>query len=519
MAYRHTLFSALLFALFPLLYYAFDYLNYSRAGKIAITGMATVALFSALMRRFQSEWIRYLFVFVVFTLFVNLAFQGTLRDIFGVEQDEMMVMQSILSTDKQESYEFWLQYRNYLIKHILIFISSFLLYCYLVCKQNRFQLRSITKKSLYVSILFFVAAHIIFSVRLGNPFVFFPYYYLAYKKECQELSNLEKALHQKINDNSLNDVAYIGKRKRNYVIWVIGESSTKHNWSLYGYKRKTTPLFDSIKDQLLVFQNVLAAAPITIPAFERMLTPANITHPDLWKKTPSIVRVAKKAGYHTYWISNHTTDAHSGIIALFAKEADEVYMTNKGKARGEGSYDESVLPYYKKALHDPYDKKLIIVHLLGSHPAYNFRYPKSYGKFTKVFDDSVATDLKKEGRATWAIVFRNLYDNSILYGDTIRYTLLKLLQESPDANRSVWIYHPDHGEDVCHHNNYSGHNAKAKEQWEIPFVVWMPKKINVDTKRDYRLDEVESTILGRLKIKTRYYHPEFDLLRVNDKER
>lgn len=519
MAYRYTLFSALLFALFPLLYYTFDYLNYSRAGKIAITGMATVALLSALMRRFQSRWIRYLFIFVAFVLFANLAFQGTLRDIFGVEQDEMLVMHSILSTDRQESFEFWLQYHTYLIKHFLLFLFSFGFFCILICRKQTKGIKPITWRRFVLTVFLFIIGHLIVAVRLGNPFFFFPHYYLAYKQECRELSNLEKALHQNINNKSLDDVIYIGETKKNCVVWVIGESSTKHNWSLYGYRRKTTPLFDSIKDQLIVFQNILAAGPATISAFERMLTPANIKHPDLWKKLPSIIQIAKKAGYHTYWISNHTTDAHSGIIALFAKEADENYITNKGQAREEGSYDETVLPYYKKALRDPYDKKLIIVHLLGSHPAYNFRYPKSYGKFTKVFDDSVAADLKKEGRAPWAIVFRNLYDNSILYGDTIRYALLKLLQESPDANRSVWIYHPDHGEDVCHHSNYSGHNAKAKEQWEIPFVVWMPKKIDIDTKRNYRLDEVENTILGRLKIMTRYYHPEFDLLRRDDKER
>ena len=509
---NRPLFVALLFALFPLGFYFMDFINYSRAGKIAITGMATLGLFATLSKKYPFVYtIRYLLIFISFVFFANLSFQAGMRDIFGVAQDEMMIMKAIFGTDAQESYEFWLQYKPYLIKHIfLLFFTFCVFYMLALGSTSKYKVGNVGKTALAGWILFFIIGHLERSIRRGNPFVYFPHFYTEWKSELAQLNALDTLLQQNIHNDALADVRYMGGEK-NTLVWVIGESSTKHNWSLYGYERETTPLMDAIKDELLVFQNITAAAPITVPAFERMLTPATIKQPDLWKTKPNIIQIAKKAGYRTYWISNHTTDAHSGITAIFAHQADETYMTNRGKARGEGSYDASVLPAYKKALADSYDKKLILVHLLGSHPAYNFRYPKEYAKFTGVFDDKTAKTLSDKGIADWAITFRNFYDNSILYGDYIRYTLLKLLQESPEVDHAVWLYHPDHGEDVCHHDNFSGHNKNVKEQWEIPMIFWQKTKSDIDTNAPYQLDKIENTIFNLLKIQTLHYHHERDL--------
>ncbi|NKQ41223.1 MAG: phosphoethanolamine transferase [Sulfurovum sp.] len=509
---NQPIFTASLFALFVLIFYLFDFLNYSRAGKIVLTGMATIGLLTILSQKYHScKIVKMLLIFVSLVLFLNLSFHAGLRDIFGVSQDEMMIMKAIFGTDTQESYEFLLQYKPFLLKHLMIFIASFTIFYYIVLRGYRPNHSTVGRMILLPWILFFIFAHLEKSVRKGNPFIYFPNYWLEWKTELDELKKLNSLLTKNINNNGLSGIKYIGDGDSNTVVWVIGESSTRYNWSIYGYNRITTPLMDSIKDELHVFQDIKAAAPITVPAFEMMLTPATIEQPDLWKKYPSVIQIAKKAGYHTYWISNHTTDAHRGITHIFANQADENYMTNMGKARGEGSYDDSVLPAYKKALSDLHKKKFILVHLLGSHPAYNFRYPKEYAKFTAMFDDAVAKELLAKGRAKWAVAFRNFYDNSILYGDYIRYTLLKLLQESKNSKHTAWLYHPDHGEDVAHNTNFSGHNKNVKEQWDIPMVFWSHPKKNTDTQRVYTLDVIDSTILGLLKISTKYYNPKDDL--------
>jgi glucan phosphoethanolaminetransferase (alkaline phosphatase superfamily) len=76
------------------------------------------------------------------------------------------------------------------------------------------------------------------------------------------------------------------------------------------------------------------------------------------------------------------------------------------------------------------------------------------------------------------------------------------------------LYHPDHGQDVCHNDNFSGHNHKANEQWDIPMIFWSPKISQIDkniTNSKYQLDNVDNTILGLLEINGKYYDKRFDL--------
>ncbi len=512
-SYRPLL-QSILFLLFPLSFYIVDYLNYSRAGKIALIGMSMIGTFSILSMRYSSNSIlRWILIVVSFIIFINMSFHAGLRDIFGVAQDDMMIIKAIFGTDSQESFEFILQYRFYLIKHFTILILSYTLFYILALRRYYTKTEFIiTKRVLIAWILFLTIAHLNTSMRISNPIVYFPHFYDRWQTDLEEIKNLNQILEKNLSSSGLSTMKYKGKSDKNTLVWVIGESSTKSNWSLYGYQRNTTPMIQSLQKELLVFDNIYAAAPITVPAFERMLTPATIKKPELWKSYPDLILMAKQAGYHVYWISNHTTDAY-GVLSIFAHHADETIMTNKGKSRGEGSYDSSVLPAYQNALNDKFDKKLIIVHLLGSHPAYNFRYPDEYNQYSNIFDDLVAKELTDKGRADWAITFRNFYDNSILYGDMIRHKLLSLLKNSKESKHSTWLYHPDHGEDVCHHTDFSGHNQMVKEQWEVPMIFWPSSYTDKKyiTTKAYRIDTIHNTLLGLLQIEGKYYNPHNDI--------
>jgi heptose-I-phosphate ethanolaminephosphotransferase len=511
---NNTLLMTLLFIGLVLVYFLLGYLTYDRAGKIALASSATIALLSALLRRYPNNILKIVAAGVIFILFANLYFHTFIHDVFKVDQEDVLVVKALFETDTKESLEFLQQYQYFIIKHIFLFVVSYSLYLYLFFQKHLTKKVSISMKILLAWVLFFIAAHAIKSMRRGNPFVYFPHYYTKWKGELQELENLNKLLKKNIKNSTLKDITFEGD-KNNTLVWVIGEASTKYNWSLYGYERNTTPLMQKRvqKGELLQFNNIKAAGPYTTVAFKRMFTQATLQQKELWKKTPSLLQIAKQAGYHIYWITNQTTDSYSSIIHLFAKQADEFYLTNRGKARGESDYDESVIPHYKKALSDPYKKKFIIVHFIESHAKYEFRYPKEFAKYTTTFDDKVAKELETKRIAKWAIFFRNTYDNSIYYNDYVKNRLLDILQHSKEANNSTWLYHPDHGEDVCHYDNFSGHNPKVKEQWDIPMLLWPKSKfLYVDNNRSFRLDQINNTILNLLKIKTKFYDKNKDIL-------
>jgi heptose-I-phosphate ethanolaminephosphotransferase len=57
--------------------------------------------------------------------------------------------------------------------------------------------------------------------------------------------------------------------------------------------------------------------------------------------------------------------------------ADVVSMENNKPGRSSNSLDEILLPSYENALKDSHPRKLIVLHMLGAHPHYRLRYPKS----------------------------------------------------------------------------------------------------------------------------------------------
>jgi len=507
---------ALVFSVFPLTYYLIGYLNHARAGKIALIGVLLIGSLLALKPYFpDSKKLRYLTFFTLLVLFVNMSFHAGLKDIFGVAQEENAIMAAIFSTDQSESTEFFLHYRWYLIKHTVLCFVLFTLYLRYVINPPFSQTSPGRQRwQLVLFLLLTTVIHLNPSLYRSNPFIYFPYYYNNWQEALRVTARLVEELDANLKISNLDLMTYTGEEEKKTVVLVIGESDTRHNWSLYGYNRKTTPLLDGMKAELVVFENIHAAAPATLVAFLHMLTPATIEEPERWKTDPDILLMAKHAGYHVTYISNHSTDAHKGIIKIFSEHGDEIIRTNRGKSRGEGSYDAILLGPFEKALAANHDKKFIIVHMLGSHPAYNFRYPDSYSIFTDTYNDPVTLDLKEKGRAKWALTFRNLYDNSIVYGDMVRHRLIEILKNSKDAKHSTWLYLPDHGQDVCHNDNYSGHNYTAPEQWEIPMVFWSPSFEKVDpsiASRPYRVDLLDHTVLGLLGIEGIYYNENNDI--------
>ena len=503
------MFKPFLIILYPLFLFAIGYLNYSKAGLFALNALLITGVFWHLRPLISKKWFNYLFLTVIFFMIIFMQFHAVLRDIFGVVQDDYMIIKSIVDTDANESMEFFSQYKFYLLKHIVIATIAFLIYYYIFFKQK--STNSFSKKALGIFLTLFIISQLNPTTRRNNPFVYFPYYYKKYKQELASTQAYMDKFKQNISQAKI-DAKYIGEAN-NTLIWVIGESNTKRDWSFYGYKRDTNAFLKKYKNDIYLFKNIYAGAPITIPAFKLMLTKANRQNRN-WLKSMDILTLAKHAGYKLFWISNHTSDKR-GIMNIFAKSCDSFIMTNKGTSRNEGSYDESVLKPFKNALKDKSNKKLIIVHLVEAHPAYHFRYPKSFAHFGK---DELYKELSKN-RAFWALFFRNTYDNAVYYSDYIKSEILKITMEANSDNSISLLYHPDHGEDVLFHSNYAGHNKKAIEQWQIPMFLYS-KKLTLDKSilnREYQLDEVDNLVLNLLKIKTNYYDSKNDILSDNFK--
>ena len=523
----------LFYALAPALYGACGLLNYNQAAKASFLGLLLVLAISAWQlgqirpqARQQVAWLSV----VVAVFYALMAYQAFLREFFGVAPDDALVFDAIFNTSLSESMQFAQQSWRGISKHAAIFFACIALYYgsnlrhskqFYTSQSGRGAHAAQRKCTLWLigglTLGLFTLLHVNPTMRRTSPLFYFPERYIHWRGQIAEVHALQQQLASATKQPQLAAMRFIG-HGNNTVVFVLGESMTRHNLSLYGYPRPTTPQLQAVATELTVFRNVLSAAPVTDSAIKLMLTPATQAQPDLWINQPDILTIAKRSGYKTFWLSNQET--RRGATSIFASHADVQRFTNKGTPHGESLHDEILLPELASALQDPAPLKFILVHIMGNHFAYRFRYPEAYARFDSA-DDRVSQDLKTQGRASWAILERGQYDNSILYTDDFLLRSLEITQASSPQGQTVsWLYAPDHGEDVAHHNNTSGHNPKVREQWEVPMLAWQSSQSSASAhlgQRSYQNDVLDHSLLGLMQVKGPYYDPQHDIFATDFK--
>jgi len=295
---------------------------------------------------------------------------------------------------------------------------------------------------------------------------------IGYWKYSQQLDKLDFLLSKAEHLPPLTNLSDKEQGKPSTLVLVIGESTNRHRMGLYGYTRDTTPELDRLREQLLVFKNVVTPRPSTIEALEQVLTFADENNPDLFLEKPNLLHLMKQAGYKTYWITNQQTlTARNTLLTSFSKQADEQVYLNNNRHQNEKSFDEVVIAPFNKVLSDNSDKKFIIIHLLGTHMTYASRYPNSYEKFTDM-----------GGMPQWLdsdqLAIYNAYDNAIAYNDHVVSELIKTYEASQP--NGFLIYLSDHGEEVFDDQKYNfagrNENAPTTNMYDVPFLVWISEK-------------------------------------------
>jgi heptose-I-phosphate ethanolaminephosphotransferase len=360
--------------------------------------------------------------------------------------------------------------------------------------------------------ILFAALHFNPTMRAENPFFYWPRYYTAYHESAEQLAEM-RAVMARAQD--AEELSYVGPEKHTVVL-VVGESVNRSNLSLYGYQRKTTPHLDALRKELLVFGDVLSSDAATIQSVVKMLTPATLANPGFNPSKPSVLKQARQAGYEVHWISNQ--QRNDGPIQMLAEQADHSVFINQRTGRKANSLDGGLIPHLKGVLESPAPRKFIVVHLMGAHLDYDLRYPQSFARFQDA-DDPVYLAMKEASRPFWVRNARNQYDNAILYGDHVLHALLGMLQQAAGGDPATFVYVSDHGQEVGHSRNFSGHSASDPSGYEIPLIMWTNREDKLAAvgrdeleARPYQADVLDHTIVGLLDIRTASYRAEADLL-------
>lgn len=280
------------------------------------------------------------------------------------------------------------------------------------------------------------------------------------------------------------------QKPQTYIV-IIGESTSTWHMELYGYNRKTNPLLSEIRNELVIFDDVITPNVHTILALDKILTLSDYENPNK-KENASVVQLANQSGFSTYWISNQRpVGFHESVSTLIANAASKKYFLTTDNYNSN-IYDENVLPVLKNILNEKDDKKMIFIHLIGTHSNYDKRYPSSFNHF-----EGPNIQTKIQNSSSEKIV--NEYDNAIRYNDYVVRNIINLAQTEDKVG--YVLYFADHGDEVYDTMNLMGHNEyhSTKPMYEVPFIVWLSDKykeqrpdfsnLNAIENRKYNLED------------------------------
>ena len=291
------------------------------------------------------------------------------------------------------------------------------------------------------------------------------------------------------------------------VIVVIGESASRDYMHAFtpDFPYEDTPWLDSQlgNPDFNVFTNAYSSWSQTVPVLQRALTEQSQYNDKEFFESTSIIDVAKKSGYTTYWFSNQGRyGQYDSAITLVAKTADRAEWTDDSYNFSD-KYDDTLLWYLTQV--DPNTNNFIVLHIMGSHIYYNNRYPTEFNQW---HGDSEVSSPES-------------YANSIHYTDYILSQVFDYAQKN--LNLRAMVYFSDHGENLKISHNP---DVFSYDMVRIPMFIYLSpeyqqalpgrtRAIRYHRSRYFTNDMLYDTISGLLNAPSSRYIEAQDLTSPN----
>ncbi len=255
------------------------------------------------------------------------------------------------------------------------------------------------------------------------------------------------------------------------VVLVLGETARYDRWSVNGYQRNTSPnmLRLQAQSELISMRNMITPRSFTMGSIPIYLSGRDIMAEGITQK--SLISAFNEAGFKTYFLSTQVRKGFlNNVTSLFANEAGQQAYYETDETSGK-LFDAHLIEPLEAILTHDGNKKLIVMHTMGSHALYQARYPKSFEKYPVSDDgyDSVS----------------NAFDNTIYYTDHVLAEVVASLASRPGA--ALMIYGSDHGESLptpsC---KFIGHGALNHENLHIPYFVWANKNYRQNQQKKWQ---------------------------------
>ena len=441
----------------------------------AWASLFTLPVLLPIQNKATRKWI-FPILFLGFSiLFIDFGIRGFLYHMYEASPTSAFVIESLLNTNQNESFEFFQANSIEILCWIAIsftfiaLITLILLY-WVKAKSISFSHPKTTYALFIFFICFIVASWVIKPWRAHLP----PMEWVNVASKIESLRADWNSITEEIAQEGNAAEQHITKlhHEAETIVLVIGESINRDNMSLYGYARDTTPRLkaESKKPGFFYAKEAWSTRSSTVEAFHSMFSFALDQHDKV--NHGNVFAFFQKAGWYIEWISNQDDLAIKSEYASWAK--NDLFL-NRAGGRTSNSMDEKVLVPLKEALNNPAPKKLIIVHLIGIHPNYSLRSPSDYSVHWSD-EDTVSTQLKEKDRSLRTQIARNDYDRAMLYQDKILTETLELTQKASENQSVLWLFLSDHGNETGNCLDRTGHSPVTLSGYKIPFMLWASPK-------------------------------------------
>jgi len=269
---------------------------------------------------------------------------------------------------------------------------------------------------------------------------------IAYKSALSELDKQARALNAKPDWNPQTTQTDFDT----YVV-VIGESAQRDALHAYDFTIENTPFLSAIPR--IQFNNYIAIGGDTVTSLSNTLV---LNYHENGNIGNNIVDLAKLAGFKTYWLSDQNeVGMFDSIVSGIGKKAHHTHFLNFSNSKETIFDDTLLLPHIVQALQDKSeDKKVIFVHLYGSHMPFCNR---TQGKYDEFYVNKKLS----------------CYVQSIKQTDDLLKQIYHLLQQNKQQSQKEWamVYFSDHGLAANSVEKTILHGQKYKANYEVPFSI------------------------------------------------
>ena len=363
---------------------------------------------------------------------------------------------SIFSTNSNESWEFASDFLTFKIVAVVIIYPVLIFLFYKLLSKIPFLIYSRFVKILILVI--FASFGVLKLTNKLDPVSFYNLPIIEIGSSFQSFKKEQKLIEKMLTINyRFKSVVQRTNADTETHIIIIGESTSRHHMGIYGYWRNTTPFLEKNKSDFIFFDNVTTPNAHTIPALTKAFS--------LSENTATLMDLLNQANIESHWISNQAiVGEYETPIYLFASKTNTKTFVNSGGFAKQ--YDINVLPKLKQLISKPTGKRIIFIHLLGTHLSYKERYPDNFN----VFNNYPAEFVKDHNSIQQKFI--NEYDNANKYNDFVINSIVNEVEKS--SSQATITYFSDHGDEVYDMRNFHGHSDVLQSHYmtDIPFLFW-----------------------------------------------